>query len=251
MTLKCCASIPWREDASPPTPTSPTLTGMIDGPVVELPVVELQGAVALVGGFPALAGADLTLAPSEIVGVRGPNGAGKSTLLRLCAGLVPLSRGAGHVMGHDLATRGGRRLARRSIGLLGHATALYDDLTVRDNIEFWSGANRSLDADILAAMEHMGLAGRLADVPVSGLSAGQRRRTAIAILLARRPRVWLLDEPHAGLDTAGRDLLDQLIIDAAAAGASVLVATHDRGRIDDVLTRTVHVEGGTLSGVTL
>ena len=98
-------------------------------------------------------------------------------------------------------------------------------------------------------MEHMGLAGRLADVPVSGLSAGQRRRTAIAILLARRPRVWLLDEPHAGLDTAGRDLLDQLIIDAAAAGASVLIATHDRGRIDEVLTRTVQVEGGTLSGV--
>ena len=212
-------------------------------------MVELHEAVALVGGFPALAGADLKLEPSEIVGVRGPNGAGKSTLLRLCAGLVPLSRGTGHVMGHDLRTRQGRRSARRSIGLLGHSTALYDDLSVRDNIEFWSEANRSLDSDILAAMEHMGLAGRLADVPVSGLSAGQRRRTAIAILLARRPRVWLLDEPHAGLDTAGRDLLDQLIIDAAAAGASVLIATHDRGRIDEVLTRTVQVEGGTLSGV--
>jgi energy-coupling factor transporter ATP-binding protein EcfA2 len=58
--------------------------------------------------------------------------------------------------------------------------------------------------------------------------------------------LWLLDEPHAALDAAGRDLLDQLIRDAASAGATVLVATHDRGRIDDVLTRTVLVDGGVI-----
>ncbi|MFW2383940.1 MAG: heme ABC exporter ATP-binding protein CcmA, partial [Acidimicrobiales bacterium] len=172
-------------------------------------VVELTDAVALVGGFPALAGATLTLQPNEIVGIRGPNGAGKSTLLRLCAGLVPLRRGEGTVLGCDLATRQGRRVVRRSIGLLGHETSLYDDLSVVENIKFWSGAHRADTADVEAAMDHMGLSGRLATVPVAGLSAGQRRRTAIAVLVARRPRLWLLDEPHAGLDAAGRDLLDQ------------------------------------------
>jgi ABC-type transport system involved in cytochrome c biogenesis ATPase subunit len=130
------------------------------------------------------------------------------------------------------------------VGLLGHETALYDDLSVLENIEFWSGAHRAEVSDVEAAVSHMGLSGRLANVPVSGLSAGQRRRTAIAILLARRPRLWLLDEPHAGLDADGRDLLDQLIQAAATAGATVLVATHDRGRIDDVLTRTLSVDGG-------
>jgi heme ABC exporter ATP-binding subunit CcmA len=209
--------------------------------------VELTDAVALVGGFPALAGATLDLQPKEIVGVRGPNGAGKSTLLRLCAGLVALRRGEGNVLGCDLATRHGRRAVRRSIGLLGHETALYDDLSVVDNITFWSCAHRAEPGDVHAAMEHMGLSGRLANVSVSGLSAGQRRRTAIAILLARRPRLWLLDEPHAALDSAGRDLLDQLIRDAASAGATVLVATHDRGRIDEVLTRTVSVDGGVIT----
>ncbi len=209
-------------------------------------VVELTDAVALVGGFPALAGATLNLQPNEVVGVRGPNGAGKSTLLRLCAGLVPLRRGQGTVLGCDLSTRQGRRSVRRSIGLLGHETALYDDLSVVDNISFWSGAHRADPVDVAAAMGHMGLSGRLANVPVSGLSAGQRRRTAIAILLARRPQLWLLDEPHAGLDAAGRDLLDQLILDAASSGATVLVATHDQGRIDDVLTRSVLVDGGVI-----
>ncbi len=209
-------------------------------------VVELTDAVALVGGFPALAGATLQLQPNEIVGIRGPNGAGKSTLLRLCAGLIPLRRGRGSVLGCDLATRQGRRAVRRSVGLLGHETALYDDLSVVENIRFWSGAHRAASSDVEASISHMGLSGRLANVPVSGLSAGQRRRTAIAILLARRPRLWLLDEPHAGLDADGRDLLDQLIQDAASVGATVLVATHDRGRIDDVLTRTVAVDGGVI-----
>ncbi|NNE96675.1 MAG: heme ABC exporter ATP-binding protein CcmA [Acidimicrobiales bacterium] len=207
-------------------------------------VVQLTDAVALVGGFPALAGATLTLQSREVVGLRGPNGAGKSTLLRLCAGLVALRRGSGEVLGCDLATRGGRRAVRRSVGLLGHETSLYDDLTVAENIRFWSGAHRADDDDAGAAMDHLGLSGRLADVPVAGLSAGQRRRTAIAVVVARRPRLWLLDEPHAGLDSSGRDLLDRLMLDAAASGATVLVATHDRGRIDDVLTRCVEVEGG-------
>lgn len=204
----------------------------------------------LLGRFPALAGASLTLGPSEIVGLRGPNGAGKTTLLRLCAGLVPLRRGFGRVLHHDLTTGAGRRAARRQVGLLGHATALYDDLTVAENIHFWAGANRATAADVRTALAHLELDGRLAGVPVSGLSAGQRRRTALAVLIARRPRLWLLDEPHAGLDQPGRDLVDQLLLDGAAAGATVLIATHDTGRIDDILTRTVRVEGGAVYGAT-
>lgn len=209
-------------------------------------VVELVDAVTLVSGFPALAGLTLSVDACEIVGLRGPNGAGKTTLLRLCAGLAPLNRGAGTVLGHHLGSPSGRRAVRRSVGLLGHATALYDDLTVAENIRFWSGANRTTAADRHRAADHLGLGGRLADVPVSGLSAGQRRRTAIAILVAMRPRLWLLDEPHAGLDTEGRDLLDRLLVDGARAGATVLIATHDTGRIDDVLTRVAHVDGGTV-----
>lgn len=209
-------------------------------------MVHLQDAVVLLGRFPALAGASLTLCPNEIVGLRGPNGAGKTTLLRLCAGLVPLARGSGRVLGHDLTDRDGRRAARRQVGLLGHTTALYDDLTLAENLRFWGGANRASEADVGMALDHLELGGRLLDVPVAGLSAGQRRRAALAVLVVRRPRLWLLDEPHAGLDRRGRDVLDGLLVDGAAAGATVLIATHDTGRIDGVLTRTVLVDGGTV-----
>jgi energy-coupling factor transporter ATP-binding protein EcfA2 len=90
----------------------------------------------------------------------------------------------------------------------------------------------------------MGLASRLADVQVGRLSAGQRRRTALACLVARRAELWLLDEPHAGLDAAGRDDLDATLREAAAAGATVMVASHELERAGALATRVVEVVGG-------
>lgn len=93
-------------------------------------------------------------------------------------------------------------------------------------------------------MSRLGLDGRLAAVPVGRLSAGQRRRVAVAALVARRPELWLLDEPHAGLDATGRDLLDDLVREAVAAGATVLVASHEIERAASLATRTVVMAGG-------
>jgi ABC-type multidrug transport system ATPase subunit len=90
----------------------------------------------------------------------------------------------------------------------------------------------------------LGLDGRLATVAAGRLSAGQRRRTALACLIARRARLWLLDEPHAGLDADGRDLLDDVIRRAVGAGATVLVASHELERAKTLATRIVTVAGG-------
>ncbi len=210
--------------------------------MVTEPIVALRGVVALLGRFPALSGVDLSVRPGEIVLVQGPNGAGKTTLLRLCAGLLPVERGTAIVDGHDVATA--RRRVRRSVGYLGHESGLYDDLTVRDNIRFWSRAVGASDADAELAMTRLGLDGRLADVAAARLSAGQRRRTALAILLARRPRVWLLDEPHGALDEAARDLLDSIVRRAAAGGAAVLIASHDLDRAVALAHRHVVLAGG-------
>jgi heme ABC exporter ATP-binding subunit CcmA len=211
------------------------------------PVVSLRAAVALAGRFPVLAGADLAVDRGEIVLLRGPNGAGKTSLLRACAGLLPVVAGSATVLGHDLTDAAQRRAVRRHVGLLGHGNALYDELTVADNVRFWARAAGAARADADAAMVRLGLEGRLAGVVAARLSAGQRRRASLACLVARRPELWLLDEPHAGLDQAGRDVLDGLLTSAAAAGATVLLASHELDRATAVATRAVAVAGGATS----
>jgi len=208
--------------------------------------VRLRSAVSLLGRFPALAGVDLDVAPGEIVLVQGSNGAGKTTLLRACAGLAAVVAGEAEVLGHDL--RKDRKAVRRRVGLLGHATFLYDDLTVADNLRFSARAAGAGPSSAPEAMARLGLDGRLRDVPAGKLSAGQRRRVALAAVVARRPDLWLLDEPHAGLDAAGRDLLDRLVRDAAAAGATVLLASHELDRAAALATRTVTMAGGQVAG---
>ncbi|MET0144469.1 MAG: heme ABC exporter ATP-binding protein CcmA [Ilumatobacteraceae bacterium] len=209
-------------------------------------VVELEDAVVVLGAFPALAGASLTVELGEIVLLRGPNGAGKTTLLRACAGLVPLARGRGIVLGHDLTTA--RIEVRRLVGLLGHRNGLYLDLSVAENVAFWGATVGATAEELAAAMGRLGLAGRLSDIPVRRLSAGQQRRTALACLVARRARLWLLDEPHAGLDATGRDELDTTLRQAAASGATVIVASHELERAGALATRTIDVVAGQVVG---
>jgi ABC-type branched-subunit amino acid transport system ATPase component len=205
-------------------------------------VIELSGVVAVLGQFPALAGVDLTVQRGEIVLLQGPNGAGKTSLLRVCAGLMPIERGTGHVLGIDLATN--REAIRSRVGLLGHANGLYLDLTVMQNLQFWASTVAATASEVSAAMATMRIDGRLAEVKASQLSAGQRRRCALASLIVRRAEIWLLDEPHAGLDTAGRDELDALLRSAVASGATVVLASHERDRALGLATRTVSIDGG-------
>ncbi|HZA00220.1 MAG TPA: heme ABC exporter ATP-binding protein CcmA [Acidimicrobiales bacterium] len=206
------------------------------------PVVHLRAAVALLGRFPALAGIDLDVARREIVLLRGPNGAGKTTLLRALAGLVPVVRGEAVVLGCDL--RRDARSVRPRVGLLGHGTGLFDDLTVVDNVRFWGRASRADAGDVAAALALVGLDGHLRDIAVGRLSAGQRRRTSLACLLARRPELWLLDEPHAGLDHETRDQLDELVRRAVQQGATVVLASHELDRAESLAHRTVELVGG-------
>ncbi len=130
------------------------------------------------------------------------------------------------------------------MALLGHRNGLYRDLTVAENVGFWGATVAATDDEVEAAIERLGVGGRLRDVPVSKLSAGQSRRTALACLVARRAELWLLDEPHAGLDAAGRDELDALLRQAVGAGATVIVASHEHERAGALADRIVEVVAG-------
>jgi heme ABC exporter ATP-binding subunit CcmA len=205
-------------------------------------VVDLDDAVAVLGRFPAISGVTLQVGSGEIVWLRGRNGAGKTTLLRMCAGLVPIARGHGTVLGCDLATE--RQRLRPLVGLLGHRNGLYLDLTVSENVAFWGSTVGATPTERESALARLGLADRLAGVAVRRLSAGEQRRTALACLVVRRAELWLLDEPHAGLDARGRDDLDAILRQAAASGATVLVASHESDRTRPLASRVVDLVGG-------
>jgi heme ABC exporter ATP-binding subunit CcmA len=206
------------------------------------PAVAFRSAVALAGRFPALSGVDLVVTPGEVVVVLGPNGAGKTSLLRTCAGLLPVSSGEATVLGCDL--REDRTSFRVRIGLLGHAAPVYDELGAAENVRF-AVRSAGLPASLAGpALDRLGLVGRLRRTPVGRLSAGQRRRVALAALVARGPEVWLLDEPHAGLDAATRRLLAELVEEAAAAGAAVLLSSHEPDLAVPLADRAVTMAGG-------
>lgn len=214
-------------------------------------VVEMHGAVVVYGDFPALAGVTLSVGQGEILLLQGANGAGKTTLLRACAGLAPIVRGSAVVLGHDMRTD--QHAVRQRVGLLGHNNGLFTDLTVRENVTFWSRLvsardDSARDEEIDAALARMGIDARLANVRVGQLSAGQKRRCALANLVVRRAELWLLDEPHAGLDARGRDGLDATLRQAVASGATVIIASHEIERSRQLATRVAVVSGGQVMG---
>lgn len=209
-------------------------------------MVTLRDAVVLVNGFPLLSGVNLDLAAGSLSVVTGANGAGKTSLLRLLGGLVVLSSGTGEVSGVDLS-HGDLRELRRRVGWLGHEGSFYDDLSAKENLVFAAKALARPTSEIARVLDRVGLTGR-ASTPAKQLSAGQRRRLALAWLLLRRAELWLLDEPYASLDDDGRTFFDQLIGDVVKSGATVVVSAHDPLRSSALRPRTLTMAGGLVVG---
>src|SRR2546428_3338657 len=204
------------------------------------PAVRLSGVTRVFGVAPALVRVDLRVERGEVLLVRGPNGAGKSTLLRVMATALSPTYGSGSVLGFDLVA--GREEIRRRIDLLGHRTRLYEDLTGRENLRFAAVLFGLETGSIDGALRRVGLTD-VADERVRGYSQGMRQRVAVARALLRRPELLLLDEPYAGLDEGGKDVVDDAIRAARADGRTVVLATHDPSR-GGAATRTVFMDGG-------
>lgn len=183
------------------------------------------------GGRLVIGRLSLTLERGETVLVTGRNGAGKSTLLRTLAGLLPAQAGS---MTYGLADEETRGI--ETVHYLGYEDALKPTLTVGENLTFWAsmlthrsgappGANPASGMVVHDALAAFGIA-RLAALPAAYLSAGQKRRVALArLLLAPRP-IWLLDEPLIALDTGAQATLTRLMAGHAATGGAILVASH-------------------------
>jgi ABC-2 type transport system ATP-binding protein len=180
----------------------------------------------------------LTIPEGAIVGLTGPNAAGKSTLLALATGLLAPTEGVIEVLGAD-PMREPSILAE--IGFVAQGAPLYRSFSVAESIEFARRTNRLWDDEVVA-----GLLTRIdSRTKVGSLSAGERARLALALVLGKRPRLLLLDEPFARLDPlAGREFLQLLMDGVAETSATVVIASHVIADIERVCDHIVLLAGG-------
>ena len=171
------------------------------------------------GGREVLRDLSFTVSAGNALIATGPNGIGKTTLIRTIAGYLPSRQGSVAMSGGD-----DDRDIREELHYVGDANAIKATLTVRENLEFWS-VYLGGDSNIERALEQFQLTA-LANIPVAYLSSGQRRRTALARLLAARRPLWLLDEPTVALDDVSRDALIAAGDTHLNEGGIIVAATH-------------------------
>jgi heme ABC exporter ATP-binding subunit CcmA len=186
----------------------------------------------------ALWDVDLEGSSGELVAIHGANGSGKSTLLRIIAGLAAPTRGR-------VAWTTDRPGVRPRIGLLGHASHLFDELTAFENVALAARLARRDEAVAIDLLGRVGVA-QFAARRTGGLSSGTRRRVGLARVLATQPDVLVVDEPFAGLDQSAADLVGRILAETRDEGRVVVIATHDDARSRSIATTTAWLEAGRL-----
>jgi len=171
-----------------------------------------------------LKGVSLEVHPGELMHVSGPNGTGKTTLLRVVSGLLRPEKGSVAWCGRAIAEAAAGY--QSALAYASHEPALKSDLTALENLRFSVGLKRRVTAaELRSSLERTGV-GTCADLPARVLSAGQRRRVAMARVLAFRADLWLLDEPFTNLDGSGSSLLSALLAEHVGQGGVALVVAH-------------------------
>ena len=203
--------------------------------------ISFQNVEKRYGGLAALRGVSLEVRAGEFVALLGPNGAGKTTLLRIAALLAAPTRGNVQFG----ATPREHSHTKSLIGMVGHSTLLYDELSATENLEFFAklyGLNDPVGR-ASAALDDCGLGTRGHGV-VRTFSRGMRQRLAIAKAFLHRPCVVLLDEPAAGLDRQGLEWFSTRLAQLRGSGATVVMSTHARNESLELATRVVALAGG-------
>jgi ABC-2 type transport system ATP-binding protein len=208
-------------------------------------MIEVEHLRKSYGPLVAVDDASFTARPGEIFGLLGPNGAGKSTTLGCVCGLLTPTAGSIRVSGHDVVHDA--RKAKQTIGVVPQEVALYEELTARENLDYWGAvqglAGARLKSAIQDALDATGLADR-AKEPVKRFSGGMKRRLNFAAGILHKPKVLLLDEPTVGVDPQSRVRLLELVRAQAAAGACVLYTTHYMEEAETLCDRLAVIDHG-------
>jgi heme exporter protein A len=206
--------------------------------------LEIDGVWKYFGDFPALRDVGFRVSAGSVVALLGRNGAGKTTLLRILAGLSKPSRGAVRVLGEE--TR--KESTRRRIGVLGHGISLYDELTAAENLELfgrlYSLADPRRRADEM--LERTGL-DRVRDGLVREFSRGMRQRLAVARAFLHDPQLLLLDEPFTALDDRAIAVLQSMLAEMRAKGATIVMSTHQLREALELATHVALLKKGAIA----
>lgn len=188
------------------------------------PQLEARAAHLWRGEKHLLRGVSFALHSGELLQVVGPNGVGKTSLLRAVAGLLPLEAGEVYWRGQLLPEA--RDDFHRELAYLAHANGLKNDLTALENLRFGVSIRRAVTTEELRETLQLLRVESCADLPVRALSAGQKRRVALARVMLTRASLWILDEPITNLDKAGIALFESRIAEHMRAGGMILTAAH-------------------------
>lgn len=198
------------------------------------PAVVATGLVKSFGPIRAVDGIDLALAPGRIYGLLGPNGSGKTTLIRLLTGLTRASGGEARILGTAMPSR----TALGRIGYMPQSESIYPELSVGENLVFFATLQGAQSADAVDRVLDLVELAERRNTPATHLSGGMRRRLSLACTLVHEPPVLFLDEPTVGVDPALRVQFWAHFRRLAAAGTTILVASHvmdEADRCDELL----------------
>lgn len=221
----------------------------IEHPASGGPAIEVERLTKRFGDFTAVSDVSFEVQRGEVFAFLGPNGSGKSTTIRMLCGILAPTSGTGRVLGYDILREPER--IKQNIGYMSQRFSLYEDLTVRENIEFYAGIYEVPRASLASRVSELtamaGLDGREGQLAAQ-LSGGWKQRLALGCAIVHRPPLLFLDEPTAGVDPVSRREFWTMIHGLAATGVTVFATTHYLDEAEQA-NRVAMIERGTLAAL--
>lgn len=206
-------------------------------------MIETEGLTKLYGDFTAVSELSFAVQPGQVMGLVGPNGAGKTTTLRCLAGIIPPTRGAIRICGHDV----GRDpiAAKQELAFFSDEPRLFEYLTVEQHLAFTARIYRVTDYEQIARplLEELEIADKRDKLP-GELSRGMKQKLVIACGLLHSPRVIFFDEPLTGLDPIGIRRMKDSILRRAREGAAIIISSHLLHLLQEVCSNVLIVKNG-------